>query len=147
MMKHWKAFPGVGVIMFVAIIYLIFSFTYQPIETNAKQITADAEQAINKPIEQKEKAIMSGYDRGTSTDAYEMAKIFVLNTLKAPATAQFAPFNKRDIKTTPGLKWSISGYVDAQNGFGALIRSWFKVDMTYKGNGTYRVDDLRLSEQ
>lgn len=141
MMKHWKAFAAVGVILFVTAIAVIFGSTYQPVESDAKKIIAEAEQAINKPVE-KPKPFVFEYDRGASSDAYEAAKVFVSNKLKAPATAQYAPFDMMIIKTSPGFKWSVMGYVDSQNGFGALVRRWFRAEMTYEGKGNYRLDGL-----
>lgn len=49
------------------------------------------------------------------------AEEFVYERLKAPSTAQFGPldYSKYDSKN------HISGYVDAQNSFGAMLRTYF----------------------
>lgn len=41
--------------------------------------------------------------------------------------------------------WTIKGYVDAQNGFGAMLRSDFTVKITFTGNSSYTVDLCSIS--
>ncbi|WP_142459659.1 hypothetical protein [Geodermatophilus aquaeductus] len=47
---------------------------------------------------------------------------FVKRQLRAPATADFPNFQEY-VVTGSGDQYTVQGYVDAQNGFGALIRS------------------------
>jgi len=61
-------------------------------------------------------------NRDNSASAYYMILEFVKDSLKAPSTAEFP--NIRDIVITKKeFTYSISGYVDAQNSFGAMIRT------------------------
>lgn len=59
-------------------------------------------------------------------------KGFVKRQLRAPATADFAPHRELTIGND-GARWSVSGYVDAQNGFGAMIRSHYTCVIRYDG--------------
>jgi hypothetical protein len=62
------------------------------------------------------------------SDACYMAQKFVKDQLKAPATAHFAS----DCQATQAAgTWTVSAYVDAQNGFGALLRNDYSVNMSY----------------
>lgn len=62
----------------------------------------------------------------------KFAKSATESNLKAPATAKFSPINVR--KTDPkndSCKYLIEYSVDAQNSFGALVRSNYTVILTY----------------
>lgn len=55
----------------------------------------------------------------------------VKQSLKAPATAQFS---QEAVSRQPtGSFWEVNGVVDAQNGFGALIRNRYKCTVTGEG--------------
>ncbi len=61
-----------------------------------------------------------------STMAYVMMQGFVKRNLKAPATAKFPSLAWDDqvrVVRVSGQKYMVYGYVDAQNSFGALIRT------------------------
>lgn len=81
------------------------------------------------------------YDRFSAQTECER---FVSDRLKAPSTADFAPM--RDLKVSGEGKgpWSVEGYVDAQNSFGAKIRSRYSCIVTFDGD---RVSLLGLSIQ
>lgn len=75
---------------------------------------------------------------GTSTeqiravDACSMAQTFVKKQLKAPATARFAPCRQPDtVVTKTGQLWHVRSYVDAQNGFGAMLRNEYNASLSY----------------
>lgn len=72
-------------------------------------------------------------------DAYWDAKTEVENRLKAPSTAEFCKGYEADV-TRNGSTWTVSGWVDAQNSFGATIRSDFSVKITYTARDVYTVD-------
>jgi hypothetical protein len=58
------------------------------------------------------------------SQACGIAEKFVSNRLKAPSTAKF-PWSCNAIKN--GNQWTVRGYVDAQNSFGAMLRSHYTV--------------------
>jgi hypothetical protein len=65
-------------------------------------------------------------------DACVMAQVFVERGLKSPATAEFPACNSPStIVTRAADTWSVRSYVDAQNGFGALVRADTVMQMTY----------------
>lgn len=76
-----------------------------------------------------------------SLDARTYAKIYVNKSLKAPSTAKWqnvmdfavAPLKDRDGKTIKDI-WEASGYVDAQNSFGAMIRTQWYVKLKKVGD-------------
>lgn len=64
----------------------------------------------------------------TESWAKSYAQIIVKDNLKAPSTAKFCN-TATEMKATNlgGAKWKVTGWVDAQNSFGAMIRSDFEV--------------------
>ena len=85
-------------------------------------------------------------DKGDSTDAYLVCQDFVSEGLKAPSTAEFASMSNSTINNTSGDYWSVSSYVDAQNSFGAMIRTHFVCELTYRGDDYYRLDNLDFGD-
>jgi hypothetical protein len=67
--------------------------------------------------------------------AYVMAGEFVRKTLKAPLTAQFPPFDPNMVRINPGCAFTVAGYVDAQNSFGALLRTRYWVRLYPSADG------------
>jgi hypothetical protein len=56
---------------------------------------------------------------------FDICQSFTTDGLKAPATAKFPEFNIRMLTEDEDGSYTVKSYVDAQNGFGALIRNDF----------------------
>ena len=67
--------------------------------------------------------------------AYAACVTAVTDRLKAPATAEFAGIDDVEV-TKDGGNYTISGAVDSENGFGALIRSSWMCDVFVSSTGT-----------
>lgn len=52
----------------------------------------------------------------------------IKSILKSPSTAEFPNTSEYTIATDGDTSWTVIGYVDAQNGFGAMLRSQWIVD-------------------
>lgn len=79
-----------------------------------------------------------------SSMAYVMSKEFVKRNLKSPATAEFpvgifAHYEGDSV-------YIVNSYVDAQNTFGALIRTEFYVKIKDNGNDNWKLIDIKLYE-
>lgn len=61
--------------------------------------------------------------------AEAFAKRIVLTHLKAPTTAKFPGEIQPKVITEDQIHWKVSGMVDAQNSFGALIRNIWYVEL------------------
>ncbi len=82
-------------------------------------------------------------------EAFILCKAFVEPRLKSPKSADFPVTDYTASKQ--GSTFTISSYVDAQNGFGANIRSRFICKITHKGGdwtvpNNWTLDDLTFSE-
>lgn len=70
----------------------------------------------------------------TTADAQRMCQENVTDKLKAPASARFGGVDtSRDDDT-----WTVTGWVDAENGFGANLRSDWACEAVHVGDGEWR---------
>lgn len=85
-------------------------------------------------------------DRACSDDAmfFVMAQKFVLQYLKSPATADF-PSSATQTSKVSDCRYVVTSYVDAQNSFGAQIRSTWGVDIEYlPATDTYTAHNVEV---
>ena len=87
---------------------------------------------------------VSNNSRHTNSEAWSCAKNIVKSNLKSPSTASFCSFPQAKVTHLGNGEYMVSGWVDAQNSFGAKIRENFVVTYTatpkgYK-NGTVVFD-------
>lgn len=134
-------------------------------EADAKQAALDAEQAeadaaLRKQQAKKreaetkakaaaKKAAALAKKCSDTTMAFVMSQEFVKRNLKAPSTAEF-PWITDDqvaISTRPGCAFHVIAWVDAQNGFGAQIRSNYVVDLKLLDDeaGSWQMTDIRIN--
>jgi hypothetical protein len=70
-----------------------------------------------------------------ASDRYDNSKYFaeevIKKILKSPTTAEFSDVKAYEFTDLKDV-WGISGYVDSQNSFGAMIRSNFGVYLDYR---------------
>ena len=87
-----------------------------------------------------EESIKDNDDFGHSeASVYYKAQNIVKGKLKAPSTANFGSISETTISRN-GNTWTISGWVDAQNSFGATIRSHYTVKITFTSKNNYTID-------
>lgn len=80
---------------------------------------------------------------GDGAAAYE-AKEAVRARLKNPRGAKFSPLWETTIMATAACERTVIGWVDATNGFGAVIRSRWGVDLAADGRGNWRVEGVLI---
>ena len=76
------------------------------------------------------------------SDAWVCAQDVVKKNLKSPSSAKFCLMSEATIhyngEDGGGSRYTVSGYVDAQNSFGAMIRKNFTVNLTVTKDGYRR---------
>jgi len=108
--------------------------------------------------EREEPTVPSHLKPRTAIDAWVMAQTFVKRGLKAPSTADFGSVFSGDhqkpdevCKRNAGSDetWTCSGWVDAQNAFGAQVRNHFVITLTYQRDSaeTWRSDGPIFADQ
>lgn len=69
-------------------------------------------------------------------DAITIAEKEVKAQLKAPSTAKFCRSSEYTVSRSSNT-WTVSGWVDAQNSFGATLRNNFTVKITFSSSTKY----------
>lgn len=87
-------------------------------------------------------------DRGTAGGAWLICQQFIEDELRAPATAEYPSIDDRYITEVSGSDdvFEVNAYVDAENGFGALIRNDFVCRVRYQGDDVWRLENLEFDE-
>ncbi len=80
-----------------------------------------------------------------ATDAIYPCKEFVKRRLKAPSTAEFPWSGQKAAKTAHGT-YVVQSYVDAQNGFGAMIRNHYVCEVVRTDN-KWKLEDVVVITQ
>lgn len=69
--------------------------------------------------------------------AYYAAREVVSRHLKAPAAAEYQPYTDGMVTVRGNNKYTVNLWVDAQNSFGAMIRTYFMVDVELQDGAWY----------
>lgn len=80
----------------------------------------------------------------TKYDAITIAEKQVKAKLKSPSTAKFSAASETSV-TRSGNTWRVTGWVDAQNGFGATLRNSYTVKIEFASSDTYTVKECTVS--
>jgi len=78
--------------------------------------------------------------------AFVMCQKPVERLLRAPASAKFPTMGKQDVLSIHSGNgvYLVDGYVDSQNGFGAMLRSNWECKIKQNPDETWTVMDLKL---
>lgn len=78
----------------------------------------------------------------SDTEIWICAQKAIKDNLKSPASAVFPTFSDSYIKSIGNNQYTISAYVDAENSYGASIRSTFSVtiEIIHNGDGFKTID-------
>jgi hypothetical protein len=100
--------------------------------------TAEVRRLAASVAEERRQKLCAKDDRGT---AIQRARDAVSARLRAPSTAQFVGSSSAS-KT--GCDWVVSGEVDAQNAFGGIVRSAFRVRLRRASDDIWLPLEVRL---
>ncbi len=116
----------------------------------------------NKPVttqtreKKKDDTILTASERNkhattqakdNSTMAYIMFKKKVRSNLVSPSSAKFAGGwggAQKHVRYLGNQKYSINAYVDSQNGFGAMIRTYFSGTIEQLSDDAWRTTSLEI---
>jgi hypothetical protein len=74
-----------------------------------------------------------GNDQDLDTMAYILCQLYVEDQLKAPSTADFPASSLANIRELDNKVFEVRSYVDAENSFGAMIRTDFYCRIRFTG--------------
>lgn len=86
-------------------------------------------------------------DKRGSIFAHTMATHYVEQRLKSPSTAKFPWYADSQVSYIGNCEFVVKSYVDAQNSFGAMLRSDYYVRLKYDPNSnSYYPIDIRIGK-
>lgn len=77
-------------------------------------------------------------DTRSDTAAFVMCQDFVRDRLKSPSTAAFPTIREARVQSVGEQEWQVRSHVDAQNSFGAELRTEWSCDIEYLGDEEWR---------
>ena len=82
--------------------------------------------------------------KGSKAGAWDVCSQFLIDRLKAPATADIAEYGDPDTSVSKsGKTYTVVAFVDAENSFGANIRTDYICTVRYTSGRSYRLLDLQ----
>jgi hypothetical protein len=86
----------------------------------------------------------AGGDSHDEIDAYVMAQQFVTRRLRSPSTADFPTYDESFVTSHANSEYTVRAYVDAQNAFGATIRTRFRCRLRYAGDDSWQLVSINV---
>jgi hypothetical protein len=77
-------------------------------------------------------------------DAYVISQQFVQQKLKAPSSADFPVFDENMVITNDDKRFKVESYVDAQNSFGATVRTRYVCIVTHIEKDKWELNTIQL---
>lgn len=79
-------------------------------------------------------------------DAYVMSEVFVKDILKCPSSAEFALTSEATITDLGAGSYRVESYVDSQNSFGAMMRTYYTCKLTKVDEENWHLDSLTFDD-
>jgi len=145
----------------VSVFYYTSNGDIYDISSDMNKITKNGKEIYNdyynsethKSVEESKNNTQNGstdYSTNNITEndkgfAWAVAEKEVKDRLKAPSTAKFPTYGSATISKS-GDNFKVEGYVDAENSFGAEIRTTFTVEFTKNSEESYTVIIVTIDE-
>lgn len=113
-------------------------------EKREREAKAEAERRTKKAAEEAAEAQRELCSNDVM--AFTMAQEFVKKRLKAPSTADFPWIHDGAVRKSECGVFSVTSYVDAQNAFGAMLRTQYRATVKHVGNDNWQLVDIAFSE-
>lgn len=91
-------------------------------------------------------AVVASIYNNPNRDVKEMVEERVKDDLLSPGTAKFSSMKDTEIKVNEFGDYTVSGWVDAENGFGATIRYRYDAEISNWGDGNLEITDYELHD-
>lgn len=78
--------------------------------------------------------------------AFVMSQSFVEDRLKSPSTAKFPTYSESQVRDLGNGEYIVSSYVDAQNTFGAMVRTKYVCRLKYAGEDRWQLIEFTFLE-
>ncbi|MBX3042871.1 MAG: hypothetical protein KIT33_12115 [Candidatus Kapabacteria bacterium] len=124
------AFIGFIVVLFV--VSIINESSKSPEQREIEERARLAHESVEREAKENQK-LQKEKEKANSNEiaAITFSQIFVKDNLKSPSTAKFGNIREYTANNIDLGKWTVTGYVDSQNSFGAVIRTKYAVTIQY----------------
>jgi len=126
---------------FVVLLLVATAVQLNRIEAEKMKDPGYAKAKLERQQKSREQAAKAQFAREhDSLSAYSMAQVFIKKQLKAPASADFPSMADEQVKVSKvgEAKYLVSAYVDAQNSFGAKLRTKWACEVEYVGDDKWK---------
>ena len=168
--KLWLAVKIVATIVILGLCYNIVSYCISPTgklaaAANQRSIAAanaqkDQTQAQEVQQQQAEDAAQAAQQQADAAnqqkaaqnsmeakeDAYFEAQHFVNERLKAPDSAKYPHLDESQVQLVGDNLYAVSGYVDSQNSFGAMLRSHWTAKLYKESEDSWVLKDIHIDD-
>jgi len=103
-----------GRVVFVLLIFIVIASISLMPDNNGKSPAQLRQQVCDNPV-----------------NAYRFTQNFVKLTLKSPSSAVFPDYSASIVRRSGDCRYLIDSYVDSQNGFSAMLRTAYRMDIQY----------------
>lgn len=79
-------------------------------------------------------------------NAYHNTKKLIKYKLKSPSTAEFPSSIEASVISKGDNTFIVSSYVDAQNSFGVVLRTYYVAEIRYNGNNEVELVEYKFLE-
>lgn len=84
----------------------------------------------------------------TPAEAYSLCQRYVAARLSSPGSARFPAIHEAGVTiATGGDDFVVRGFVDSQNGFGAIIRTPFVCTVQHDGDERWKLSELLMGDE
>lgn len=97
----------------------------------------------NENSQEKQKELF----KATKQDAVVHSHLCIEKYLKSPGSADFPHQSDDSIDQINDSTFVVLSYVDSQNTYGALVRTYYKMTVVFDVNGNAKCEDMKLEEQ
>jgi len=122
--EQQKKSTVIGFVVLVVIIFILFKLCSSGDKPESKT-----------PWDQKD----------NSAGAWVYTQMYVKNNLKSPSTAKF-PWGYTDYVQRNGTTYTIKSYVDSENSFGAMIRTYFNATVREVSEDNWKMISFEFIE-
>lgn len=154
-LKVGKTFVSVGNIYSNGDTYVIYTFSNHILKNGEDYYDDYYNSQVHEEVQNRKNSIPDSEMKETTDsdkdsyghnkyDAITIAEKEVKAKLKSPSTAKFSSFSEISV-TRSGNTWRVTGWVDAQNGFGATLRNSYTVKIEFASSDVYTVKECTVS--
>ena len=102
-------------------------------QQQAEDSRKDKQRKADEDADKEKEAVAAQDSTDIKTDAYLTAQKVITERLKSPSSAQYPNYESGFVQRTGDNTYRVTAYVDSQNGFGAMLRSQWTVQIKRDG--------------